>query len=85
MANAHVRRSLGGSPTTAIEIERWCRPVLETMQRFVGIEPPPAALDTMLSTVLFTDIVGSTELQAELGDHAWKDSSSATTRSSRTR
>jgi class 3 adenylate cyclase len=47
--------------------------VLETMQRFVGIEPRPAALDAILSTVLFTDIVGSTERQAQLGDHAWKD------------
>jgi class 3 adenylate cyclase len=74
MPNAQVRAfPLEPSPTTAIEIERWCRPVLETMQRFVGIEPPPAALDTILSTVLFTDIVGSTERQAELGDHAWKD------------
>ena len=30
-------------------------------------------MDTVLSTVLFTDIVGSTEHQAQLGDHAWKD------------
>src|SRR3954451_900957 len=74
MPNAQVRAlPLEFSPTTATEIERWCRPVLETMQRFVGIEPPPAALDTILSTVLFTDIVGSTERQAQLGDHAWKD------------
>ena len=30
-------------------------------------------MDTILSTVLFTDIVESTQLQARLGDHAWKD------------
>ena len=30
-------------------------------------------VDTILSTVLFTDIVGSTEHQARLGDRAWKD------------
>ena len=30
-------------------------------------------MDTILSTVLFTDIVGSTDHQARLGDHDWKD------------
>jgi class 3 adenylate cyclase len=29
-------------------------------------------MDTLLATVLFTDIVGSTERQALLGDHDWK-------------
>ncbi len=29
--------------------------------------------ETILSTVLFTDIVGSTEMQATLGDRGWKD------------
>lgn len=29
--------------------------------------------DRMLATVLFTDIVGSVEKQAVLGDHAWKE------------
>jgi len=38
-----------------------------------GIRPPAAAIDTVLSTVLFTDIVGSTERQAAIGDRAWKD------------
>ncbi len=33
-------------------------------------EPVP---DTVLATVLFTDIVGSTERAAELGDRAWRD------------
>ena len=36
--------------------------------------PAPASeLDSILSTVLFTDIVGSVEKQAEFGDHAWKE------------
>jgi class 3 adenylate cyclase len=43
------------------------------IQRFVGVEPGRAALDTILSTVLFTDIVGSTEQQARLGDRGWKE------------
>lgn len=33
-------------------------------------EPEP---DTLLATVLFTDIVGSTARAAELGDRAWRD------------
>ena len=32
-----------------------------------------AGLDTVLSTVLFTDIVDSTRNQAEIGDRAWKE------------
>lgn len=61
-----------GWPTTRDEIERVNRPRLEAIQRFVGIEPRRAAVDTVLSTVLFTDIVGSTDQQARLGDSAWK-------------
>jgi class 3 adenylate cyclase/pimeloyl-ACP methyl ester carboxylesterase len=33
-------------------------------------EPVP---DTVLATIMFTDIVGSTERAAELGDRAWRD------------
>jgi class 3 adenylate cyclase/pimeloyl-ACP methyl ester carboxylesterase len=40
--------------------------------RFVGVEPPKPNLDTVLATILFTDIVDSTESQAALGDHTWK-------------
>lgn len=39
----------------------------------VGVQRTPVELDTILSTVLFTDIVGSTQRQAALGDHAWKE------------
>jgi class 3 adenylate cyclase len=31
-----------------------------------------AAFERVLTTVLFTDLVGSTERAAQLGDHAWK-------------
>src|SRR5262245_17222229 len=47
--------------------------VLDAIREFVGVEPDAAALDTVLSTVLFTDIVGSTQRQAEMGDHRYKD------------
>ena len=42
------------------------------IRRFVGIEPPPPALDSVLASILFTDIVGSTAKQASLGDTRWK-------------
>jgi class 3 adenylate cyclase len=53
--------------------DRVNRPMYDAIQRFLGIEPRPVALDTVLATALFTDIVESTEHQARLGDHAWKD------------
>jgi pimeloyl-ACP methyl ester carboxylesterase len=47
--------------------------ILDEVQEFVtGARPAPAA-DRVLATVLFTDIVGSTERQASQGDRAWKD------------
>jgi class 3 adenylate cyclase len=46
---------------------------VEEIRRFLGVEPPQPRFDTVVSTVLFTDIVGSTERQAAIGDHAWKD------------
>jgi class 3 adenylate cyclase len=51
----------------------FARPRLEAIQRFIGIQPQRASVDTILSTVLFTDIVGSAERQARLGDRGWKD------------
>lgn len=48
-------------------------PILRETERFVaGIAGPPKS-DRQLSTVLFTDIVRSTELAAELGDRRWSE------------
>jgi class 3 adenylate cyclase len=45
--------------------------ILEEIQGFLtGVRPPPVS-DRVLSTLLFTDIVGSTELAARLGDREW--------------
>jgi class 3 adenylate cyclase/pimeloyl-ACP methyl ester carboxylesterase len=44
----------------------------ETEQFVAGIVGPPES-DRQLATVLFTDIVGSTELAAESGDRRWKE------------
>jgi class 3 adenylate cyclase len=49
----------------------WNGPV-EAIMDFIGIDRP-ADLDSVLMTVLFTDIVGSTAKQASLGDRGWKE------------
>jgi pimeloyl-ACP methyl ester carboxylesterase len=47
--------------------------VLDEIEEFLtGVRPHPA-LDRVLATVLFTDIVGSTELAVDLGDRGWRD------------
>jgi class 3 adenylate cyclase/pimeloyl-ACP methyl ester carboxylesterase len=48
-------------------------PILEAIRSFIGVEPATPELDTVLSTVLFTDVVGSTRKQAELGDRRFKE------------
>jgi pimeloyl-ACP methyl ester carboxylesterase len=46
---------------------------LDEIEEFLtGVRPHPT-LDRVLATVLFTDIVGSTELAADLGDRRWRD------------
>jgi class 3 adenylate cyclase len=47
--------------------------ILDEVQEFLtGVRPPPEH-DRVLATVLFTDIVGSTERASALGDRAWKE------------
>jgi class 3 adenylate cyclase len=46
--------------------------MLEETRRFVGGVSGPALVDRVLATVLFTDIVGSTERASELGDEGWR-------------
>jgi pimeloyl-ACP methyl ester carboxylesterase len=46
--------------------------ILDEVERFVTGRRPGPEIDTVLATVLFTDIVDSTRRQAELGDRAWK-------------
>lgn len=44
------------------------------VKRFLdSVQAEEAELDRVLATVLFTDIVGSTEKVAELGDAGWRD------------
>jgi len=47
--------------------------ILDEIEEFLtGIRPAPEP-DRVLATVLFTDIVGSTERAASLGDRAWRE------------
>lgn len=47
--------------------------VVEEIERFVRGEDAPRVPESILTTVMFTDIVGSTEHAAGLGDRAWRD------------
>jgi class 3 adenylate cyclase len=47
--------------------------VPEEVERFVAGEPVAEVPDTVLATVLFTDIVDSSALAAEVGDRAWRE------------
>jgi class 3 adenylate cyclase len=47
--------------------------MVEAMREFLGVAPARPETHTVLRAVLFTDIVGSTEHLARLGDSAWRD------------
>ena len=45
--------------------------MIDEIQEFLTGAPPVAAIDRVLATILFTDIVGSTEQATRLGDVRW--------------
>jgi len=45
----------------------------DEIERFVAGEEAPSVPESVLATVMFTDIVGSTDHAARLGDRAWRD------------
>jgi class 3 adenylate cyclase len=47
--------------------------IADEIERFVRGEEAPEVPDTVLATVLFTDLVRSTEKAAQLGDRAWHE------------
>ena len=47
--------------------------VADEVARFVAGEQAPSVPETVLATVMFTDIVGSTEQATAMGDAAWRD------------
>jgi class 3 adenylate cyclase len=48
-------------------------PMLDAIEEFLTGRLPEHHIDRVLATVLFTDIVGSTEHAARVGDRRWKD------------
>jgi class 3 adenylate cyclase len=51
--------------------------VLEQIEQFLTGAPPRPHVDRVLTTILFTDIVGSTQKLSDLGDAVWKETLSA--------
>jgi class 3 adenylate cyclase len=47
--------------------------VADALLSFLRGEPAPWVPDSVLATVLFTDLVGSTERAAELGNRGWRE------------
>jgi class 3 adenylate cyclase len=47
--------------------------VVAAIHDFLRVEAPRVDEDTVLATVLFTDIAGSTEKASELGDRGWRE------------
>jgi pimeloyl-ACP methyl ester carboxylesterase len=47
--------------------------ILDEIEEFVTGEHPTAEPDRILATILFVDIVGSTDQAAALGDRRWRD------------
>jgi class 3 adenylate cyclase len=47
--------------------------LVEEVEEFLTGSRQAREIDRVLATVLFTDIVGSTELAAHLGDRGWRD------------
>jgi class 3 adenylate cyclase len=47
--------------------------VVTAIHGFLEAEPPRRESETVLATVMFTDIAGSTQKAAELGDRAWRE------------
>jgi class 3 adenylate cyclase len=73
MPNAHVVGfAEHGWLVDDTQIDAVNRPRAEAIARFIGVQPKPSVPDTILSTILFTDIVDSTAHQARLGDRGWK-------------
>ena len=47
--------------------------MLDLMEEFLTGTPPTHPVERQLATLLFTDLVASTETATSLGDHAWRD------------
>jgi class 3 adenylate cyclase len=68
VAGATLQELPGDGPPWVADPEEAARAI----EGFLTGVSPPAATERVLATVLFTDIVGSTELLGELGDAGWR-------------
>lgn len=48
----------------------WC---IDEVAEFLTGQRPPVDVDRILTTVLFTDIIASTERAVEVGDQRWRE------------
>ena len=75
----HVQSRISGAQLQLISGDPYGLPygdreqIVDAVKAFIGRERDTNASATVLGTVLFTDIVGSTERQAAVGDRAWAD------------
>ena len=58
---------------TALYAERTASTTVDEIEEFLTGTRHAPSTDRVLATVLFTDIVGSTQRAAELGDHKWRE------------
>ena len=65
---AKLLRLPAGPKSTLVDPE----PIYAATRDLLGIERPRIGANAVLATVLFTDIVDSTRLQASLGDAGWR-------------
>jgi class 3 adenylate cyclase len=71
-----VAQRIKGSRAIEIAEESFAaafRDITREVEAFLSASEDGDVPDTVLTTVLFTDIVGSTELAARLGDRAWSE------------
>lgn len=71
-----VAERIRGSRTVALYSDQssaLSQEAAEAILDFLRGEAPPVVPDSVLATVLFTDLVGSTERAAGLGDRGWRD------------
>jgi class 3 adenylate cyclase/pimeloyl-ACP methyl ester carboxylesterase len=73
-----VARRIVDSSTSGLAGDDWwgiflSPEIAEEVERFVAGQEPPQVPESVLTTLLFTDIVGSTRRAAELGDQDWRE------------
>jgi class 3 adenylate cyclase/alpha-beta hydrolase superfamily lysophospholipase len=55
-----------------IQVSRSWDPIAEEAAQLLTGERPPTRVERLLTTLMFSDIVGSTAQEAKMGDHRWR-------------